>query len=126
MTAGKRGGARSTSFKPGQSGNPGGRPKLTPEEYDALAMAKQFAPDAIRALHEIATSKTASDKARVTAAEAIINRVYGKPKETVESTVKHERRSESDILKELVALGLVQSDRASEGAASDAGGPSVH
>lgn len=121
-----RGGARSTSFKPGQSGNPGGRPKLTPEEQDALAMAKQFAPDAIRALHEIATSKTASDKARVTAAEAIINRVYGKPKETVESTVKHERRSESDILKELVALGLVQSDRASEGTASDTGGPSVH
>lgn len=121
-----RGGVRSTSFKPGQSGNPGGRPKLTPEEHDALAMAKQFAPDAIRALHEIATSKTASDKARVTAAEAIINRVYGKPKETVESTVKHERRSESDILKELVALGLVQSDRASEGTAGDTGGPSVH
>lgn len=63
----------------GRSANPGGKPNLSPEEADALAMAKQFAPDAIRALHEIATSKTASDKARVTAAEAIINRVYGKP-----------------------------------------------
>lgn len=121
-----RGGVRSTSFKPGQSGNPGGRPKLTPEEQDALTMAKQFAPDAIRALHEIATSKTASDKARVTAAEAIINRVYGKPKETVESTIKHERRNESDILAELVALGLVPSERAAEGAASGKGGASVH
>ena len=124
--AGKRGGARSTSFKPGQSGNPGGRPKLTQDELDALTMAKQFAPDAIRALHEIATSKTASDKARVTAAEAIINRVYGKPKETVESTIKHERRNESDILAELVALGLVPSERTAEGTAGGKGGTSVH
>jgi tyrosyl-tRNA synthetase len=121
-----RGGVRSTSFKPGQSGNPGGRPKLTQDELDALTMAKQFAPDAIRALHEIATSKTASDKARVTAAEAIINRVYGKPKETVESTIKHERRNESDILAELVALGLVPSERAAEGTAGGKGGTSVH
>jgi len=121
-----RGGVRSTSFKPGQSGNPGGRPKLTQDELDALTMAKQFAPDAIRALHEIATSKTASDKARVTAAEAIINRVYGKPKETVESTIKHERRNESDILAELVALGLVPSERTAEGTAGGKGGTSVH
>lgn len=121
-----KGGLRSSSFKPGQSGNPGGRPKLTPEEQDALVMAKQFAPDAVRALHEIATSKTASDKARVTAAEAIINRVYGKPKETVESTVKHERRSESDILGELAALGLVARERAAEGASDGKGGGSLH
>ena len=113
-------------FVKGQSGNPGGRPKLTQDELDALTMAKQFAPDAIRALHEIATSKTASDKARVTAAEAIINRVYGKPKETVESTIKHERRNESDILAELVALGLVPSERAAEGAAGGKGGTSLH
>lgn len=121
-----KGGLRSTSFKPGQSGNPGGRPKLTQEEQDALTMAKQFAPDAIRALHEIATSKTASDKARVTAAEAIINRVYGKPKETVESTVKHERRSESDILAELVALGIVTSERPAEGTSGGKSGGSLH
>ena len=110
----------------GRSANPGGKPNLTPDEADALAMAKQFAPDAIRALHEIATSRTASDKARVTAAEAIINRVYGKPKETVESTVKHERRSESDILGELAALGLVASGRVAERAADDTGGGSLH
>lgn len=121
-----KGGLRSTSFKPGQSGNPGGRPKLTQEEQDALTMAKQFAPDAIRALHEIATSKTASDKARVTAAEAIINRVYGKPKETVESTVKHERRSESDIVAELVALGIVSREQPAEGTAGGKGGGSLH
>lgn len=89
-------------------------------------MARQFAPDAIRALHEIATSKTASDKARVTAAEAIINRVYGKPKETVESTVKHERRSESDIVAELVALGIVSREQPAEGTASGKGGGSLH
>lgn len=121
-----RGGARSTSFKPGQSGNPGGRPKLTPEEEDALALAKSFAPDAVKALHEIATSKTASDKARVTAAEALINRVYGKPKETVESTIKHDRRSESDILSELAALGLVPGGGVAEGTEDGKGGGSIH
>lgn len=110
----------------GQSANPGGKPNLTPDEADALNLARTFAPDAIRALHEIATSKTASDKARVTAAEAIINRVYGKPKETVESTIKHERRNESDILAELVALGLVPSERTAEGTAGGKGGTSVH
>ena len=110
----------------GQSANPGGKPNLTPDEADALNLARKFAPDAVRALHEIATSKTASDKARVTAAEAIINRVYGKPKETVESTVKHERRSESDILAELVALGIVASERPAEGTASNKSSASVH
>ena len=110
----------------GQSANPGGKPNLTPDEADALNLARTFAPDAVRALHEIATSKTASDKARVTAAEAIINRVYGKPKETVESTIKHERRSESDVLADLAALGLVASGRAAEGAANDTGSGSLH
>lgn len=121
-----KGGIRRTSWPKGVSGNPGGRPKLTPEEIDAIALARSFTPDAVRVLHEIATNKTANERARVTAAEALIDRIYGKPKEFNETTVKHERRSESDVMAELVALGLVSGGVADKGASDDKGEQSVH
>jgi hypothetical protein len=121
-----RGGKRSTSWVKGQSGNPKGFPKLPPEAQDALNLARQYTPDAINALRDIAMDKAAAPAARVTAAEAILNRVYGKPKEFNETTVKHERRSESEVLSELVALGLVAGGVADKGVEDAKGEPSVH
>jgi hypothetical protein len=99
-------GSKRTTFKPGVSGNPGGLPKRTQVEIDALALAKTYTIDAVNALRSIAMDRGAAAAARVTAAEAILNRVYGKPKEVSESTVRHERRSDLDIIAELESEGF--------------------
>jgi hypothetical protein len=88
-----KGGLRSTSFKPGKSGNPSGRPKL-PEAIEARriiadvkALAQECAPEAIAALKEIFSDAKAPPAARVSAATAILDRGYGKPTATVEADV---------------------------------------
>src|SRR5919112_4762160 len=68
-------------FQPGQSGNPGGKPKKLAELVD---LARSLAPDAIKALHEIAVNGR-SEKCRIIAAVALLDRGFGKPKVAVES-----------------------------------------
>lgn len=58
-------------FKPGQSGNPSGRPKVDPE---VRTLCEKFTPDAIRTLAEIMQNKQAQASARVTAATAILKK----------------------------------------------------
>lgn len=65
-------------FVKGKTGNPGGRPKIPKCVVEA---AKAHTVDAIKALAEIATSGS-DDSARVKAAEALLNRAWGKPVET--------------------------------------------
>ena len=54
---GKRGGKRSTSFKPGQSGNPSGRPKKTDEQRRIEDMAKEHSQEALKALGKDAVDR---------------------------------------------------------------------
>src|SRR5215203_57929 len=68
-------------FQPGQSGNPGGKPKKLAELVD---LARSLAPDAIKALHEIAVHGR-SEKCRIVAAVALLDRGFGKPKVAAES-----------------------------------------
>lgn len=68
-------------FRKGVSGNPGGR-KPDAELADVKAKAREHAGDALAALVKIAT-KGKSESARVSAAEAILNRGYGKPAQAV-------------------------------------------
>lgn len=46
-------------------------------------MAREHAPDAIRVLAEIMLNTSARDTARVTAAQALLDRGYGKPVQEV-------------------------------------------
>lgn len=87
-----RGGLRTTSFKPGRSGNPTGLPNK-PEtiarlkvEADAKAIAKSYGEDAINALVEIMNNKAISAAARVSAATSLLDRGYGRPAQAVEMT----------------------------------------
>jgi hypothetical protein len=67
----------STSFQPGQSGNPGGRPK------GIEALAREHTPAAIAAL----VDALRSPKERVGAAVALLDRGWGKPTVTVEGNL---------------------------------------
>jgi len=87
-----RGGLRSTSFKPGVSGNPGGRPSR-PQTIgarrivaDVKALARAIAPEAVETLKSVMLDTKAPPAARIGAATAILDRGYGKPNQTVDVT----------------------------------------
>ncbi len=68
------------AFQPGQSGNPGGRPKAAHRVRDA---AREHTEAALAVLVQIATEGE-SEAARVAAANAILDRGYGKPSQPVD------------------------------------------
>src|SRR5215204_2759649 len=60
-------------FKKGQSGNPGGRPKAI---RDAVALAREHAPAAIKTLAKLLDHKDA--RVQIEAARLILERGYGR------------------------------------------------
>ena len=77
--------ATSTSFKPGQSGNPSGRPKNTQEEYDLDAACKTRTPAALAVIEALMLNAD-KDSVRLAAATFIIERAHGKPVQRNEHT----------------------------------------
>src|SRR5277367_6711276 len=80
------GGLRSTSFQPGQSSNPGGRPRgvSRSELADVRALARTYGEDAIEALASIMANEKTPPAARVATAIAILDRGYGKPQQKMD------------------------------------------
>lgn len=62
----------------GQVLNPGGRPKKTAQELDLIAACKSKTPDALDVIVDI-MSNGEKEATRLQAAQAIIERAYGKP-----------------------------------------------
>jgi hypothetical protein len=64
-------------WKKGQSGNPGGRPKAVVEIRD---LARLYTNTAVKALVEVC-ARGKSESARVAAAQALLDRGWGKPQQ---------------------------------------------
>lgn len=66
------------AFEPGKSGNPGGRPK---EDAEVKELARAHSKAAVAKL--AALMDCGSPRTEVAAAQAILDRAYGKPAQTV-------------------------------------------
>lgn len=75
--------APATTFKPGISGNPSGRPKKTEQEFALERACEVNSPEALDTILEIMRASRI-DKVRLTAAAFIIERRYGKAVTKVE------------------------------------------
>lgn len=74
-----KGGLRSTSWKPGQTGNPAGRNGATPSHVRELA--REYTLEAIEKLVEIMRSSDAREAAR--AADLLLSRGWGRPAQEI-------------------------------------------
>jgi hypothetical protein len=79
--------APKTAFKPGKSGNPGGRKPKTEEERTLEAMCREKTPDALKVILGL-MAKSKMDRAKLAAAQYIIDRGWGKAKESIELSGK--------------------------------------
>jgi Family of unknown function (DUF5681) len=71
-------------FKKGQSGNPGGRPKVVAEVKE---LARTHTGAAIETLVSIMSNPKAAPAARVSAANSLLDRGYGKPAQHITGDV---------------------------------------
>jgi hypothetical protein len=72
-------------WKPGQSGNPGGRPRVVGALRD---LAREHTQAALDALLSIMRDEAAPSAARVAAAVHVLDRGYGRPTQHVEAAVR--------------------------------------
>jgi hypothetical protein len=81
---------RGRPFKKGESGNPGGRPKVIGELRE---LAREHAPDAIKELARLAI-KAKSETARVAAIRELLDRGYGKAAQVLDTELDTENEAD--------------------------------
>ena len=74
---------RKVKFRKGQSGNPGGRPKVLGEVQE---LARQYAPTVIVELARLAL-QAKNETARIAAIRELLDRGYGRPRQAMEISV---------------------------------------
>jgi uncharacterized protein (UPF0147 family) len=91
------------TFKKGQSGNPNGRPKHVLASGKSVAeLARDYTERAVETLVEVMEDSDAPKNARVSAAEALLDRGWGKPKQEMDLNVKTEREAILERMRERV------------------------
>lgn len=95
-------------FQPGQSGNPGGRPKLA---ESVTELARAHTDDAMKALARVMLDPKSPPSSVVAASEALLSRGWGKPLATIEQTVSLlDNVSVEDKRRVLEALALIRQE----------------
>lgn len=128
-TGGKRAPPEGRRFKPGQSGNPKGRPKIPETTKEAF---REASPEALETLRSVCRSGK-SETARVAAAIHILDRALGKVNQGVELTGKDgapvkvqagplEGRTDEQLVRIAAAAHLALSTSTGQAAQADAGG----
>ena len=74
-----------TKFQPGQSGNPGGRPRQNPKIRE---LALENSVEALQTISELMKNKRCAPSTRLAACNSILDRAYGKPASSLELTGK--------------------------------------
>lgn len=98
-------------FKKGQSGNPNGRPKL-PDISEALAKILADEKDGRTALEQtLLALRAKAVRGDIRAAEALLDRAFGKPKQSVDHTTGGDKLPPSAIRVELVTPSQDDTDR---------------
>jgi hypothetical protein len=95
-------------FVKGQSGNPNGRPKKTPELLEVENLCREISPQAVKNLKRWMKSDNA--RASVAAAVSILDRAFGKPKQTNE----HAGPDGGPIPVQMIELVAVKPDAAAD------------
>jgi len=72
---------RGRPFAPGNNANPGGRPKLPDDVKHVRELAREYTGEAVKTLATV--MKTGSPNARVSAANSLIDRGWGKPEQSI-------------------------------------------
>ena len=72
------------AFQKGQSGNPGGRPKIPDEIKEKLP---KWGEEGLEFVREKMLDEDASDRIRVQCAQILIERAYGKPTQQIEGDI---------------------------------------
>jgi hypothetical protein len=89
-------------FQPGVSGNPGGRPRALVE---VEALAREHSVAAIERLVDL-MSNSLSDAVRLAAANSLLDRALGKPRQAVAAILSGDVRQMTDaMLLEIIAGG---------------------
>lgn len=81
MSAENRKKPRGKPFAPGNSANPGGRPKLPEDIKHVRELARQYTHRAVDALVAVLDGDSAA--ASVAAANALLDRGWGKPEQSI-------------------------------------------
>jgi hypothetical protein len=92
-------------WKKGQSGNPNGRPK---KAVNIAKLAEESSEAALKKMVKLINSD--DDRVALAAAQAVLDRAVGKPKQPVETNPKRENSDYSE--QELLAIARVGSQRA--------------
>lgn len=90
-------------WKPGQSGNPKGRAPGQTERIRVIqevkSLCRQNSEAAVAALIDVMNNKTAPPAARVTAANSILDRAFGRPTAVVEAKIStYDNMSEHELI----------------------------